>query len=96
MTQADAAAAIGISRSHLASIERGHDLPGRETLVAFAQYYKVPLDLLASTSGEPMANAAVALTQEEALMLSGLRAMPEGERRALVGFILERVRGKAS
>jgi transcriptional regulator with XRE-family HTH domain len=48
LTQEDAAGAVGLSRSHLAGIERGHDLPGRELLIALANYYKVSVDWLAT------------------------------------------------
>lgn len=41
-----AADAIGISRSTLANIESGGDLPGRETLKAIADYYQVSVDFL--------------------------------------------------
>lgn len=44
LNQMDAAEAIGISRSHLASIETGTDLPGRETLQAIADFYRVTTD----------------------------------------------------
>jgi transcriptional regulator with XRE-family HTH domain len=46
LTQEDAAGAVGLSRSHLAGIERGHDLPGRELLIALANFYRVSVDWL--------------------------------------------------
>lgn len=46
LTQQQAADAIGISRGHLASMERGRDLPGRNTLLALAAFYKVHLSAL--------------------------------------------------
>jgi transcriptional regulator with XRE-family HTH domain len=52
ITQADAAAAVGIARSTLASIESGKDNPGRDTLVALATYYKVSLDYLTGHGAE--------------------------------------------
>jgi transcriptional regulator with XRE-family HTH domain len=44
LTQMELATEIGIARSTLASIETGSDLPGRETLMALADFFKVPLD----------------------------------------------------
>lgn len=55
LTQADAAARIGIGRSTLAGIEAGLAMPGRETQEAIADLFKVPLDHLrrASEPGGP-------------------------------------------
>ena len=52
LTGEDAAAAIGISRSTLASIENGHDLPKRATLFAIAKFYGVTPEFLVS-GGRP-------------------------------------------
>lgn len=53
LTQAAAAAEIGIARSTLASIEAGHDVPGRETMVAIADFFRVSLDHLRSGAPSP-------------------------------------------
>lgn len=45
-TQEELAATIGISRSAIAGIESGGDRGGISTMVALADYYKVPLDWL--------------------------------------------------
>lgn len=52
-TQMGTARALGVSRSTIASIEAGHDLPGRDLLSAISLLFKVPLDL--STSLAPAA-----------------------------------------
>jgi len=44
LTQVDLAEAIGVVRSTIAGIEGGHYMPGRETLNALADFFKVPLD----------------------------------------------------
>jgi transcriptional regulator with XRE-family HTH domain len=44
--QEDLAATFGISRSTIAGIEAGGDLPGRDLAVAMANYFRVPLDWL--------------------------------------------------
>lgn len=44
LTQQEAANAIGISRGHLASMERGRDLPGRDRLLALAAFYRVHIN----------------------------------------------------
>ena len=53
LTQAALAAEIGVARSTIASIENGTDLPGRETLTAFADFFQVPLDQLRVRSVSP-------------------------------------------
>lgn len=46
LTQAEAADAIGISRTHLSKIENDEYAGGRETLAAIATYYGVSMDYL--------------------------------------------------
>jgi transcriptional regulator with XRE-family HTH domain len=45
-SQDQLAAAIGVTRSAIAGIESGGDRGGLETMIAIADYYKVPLDWL--------------------------------------------------
>ena len=49
LTQAAVADALGIARSTLASIETGHDEPGRHLLWEIAAYFAVPLSLIMTT-----------------------------------------------
>lgn len=44
--QEDLAAAVGVTRPTIAGIENGKDQGGLKTMVAIADYYKVPLDWL--------------------------------------------------
>lgn len=46
LTAQEAATAVGISRSHLSMIENDGDLPGRDTLQAIADYYRVSVDYI--------------------------------------------------
>jgi transcriptional regulator with XRE-family HTH domain len=55
ITQVDLSAAIGIARSTLAGIERGHYMPGRETLNALADFFRVPVDKLRHGTAPPAA-----------------------------------------
>lgn len=75
LTQAVVADQIGISRSHLARIETGRDVPGRETLLAVGQIFGVSLDWLANGHGDP--RPAMALNEKEALLLFAFRRMPD-------------------
>ncbi|HQU05417.1 MAG TPA: helix-turn-helix transcriptional regulator [Acidocella sp.] len=92
--QAVVAEAIGVSRSHLANIERGNDLPGREVLVALADYYEVSLDWLSQRAGSVNAEGARAETKDEAILLSAYRALPPNEAAALLNMMLARMAGK--
>ena len=49
MTQDEVASALGIARSTLASIEGGHDLPGRDLLLRLAPFFGTTLAALLST-----------------------------------------------
>lgn len=46
LTQMELAVEVGISRSHLASMETGADPPGREILHALASFFSVSMDFL--------------------------------------------------
>ena len=70
-SQVEAADALGISRSYLAGIETGHEMPGRETLQALAVFYGVTLDHLYSalpTSSRPQAGEFIEDRNELALV----------------------------
>lgn len=53
LTQEQLAAEIGVTRSAIAGIETGGDRGGIETMIAIADYYKVPMDWLLSRSVPP-------------------------------------------
>lgn len=92
LSQMDVAVAVGVGRSTLASIERGHDVPGRETLVALASFYGVGLDWLMSTPGTAIVpGVTVIQTPEEALWLGAYRQLPPAEAEAHLQLVLKRV-----
>lgn len=90
----EAAAAIGISRTHLNNIELGHDNPGWGTALALAAYYGCSLDWLTSVSGEIKAGSTAAASEREALLLYLFRETPEDEGDLLLKMLFGRVRPK--
>lgn len=88
LTQADVAAAVGISRAHLAAAESGHANVSLETIAKLADFYEISLDYLVGFSVspfKPLGNSIQA--QEEALLTKSWRAMTSGEKRALMEFL---------
>ncbi|WP_373320708.1 helix-turn-helix domain-containing protein [Acetobacter estunensis] len=91
ITQSEVASAVGVSRSHLATIERGLDNPGRETLMALADFYGVSMDWLAATPGRAVSSVDIrAQTHEEALLLSAFRKLPKDEAEPLLRMLISR------
>lgn len=91
ITQSDVASAVGVSRSHLATIERGHDNPGRETLMALADFFGVSMDWLAAAPGRAISGDDIrAQNHEEALLLSAFRRLPKDEAEPLLKMLLSR------
>ena len=91
LKQAEVAAAVGISRSYLAGIEAGHERPGRETLMALADFYEVSLDMLAQRVGSIAPETAKAQDEREALLLSLFRGMRKKEADGLLAMLLSRI-----
>jgi DNA-binding XRE family transcriptional regulator len=50
LTQHQVAAQTGIARSTIASIEAGHDMPGRAALIRLANLYRLPFDIQSSAA----------------------------------------------
>ncbi len=88
LAQADLAAAVGVSRSHVAKIETGQDLPGRALLAAIATQFDVSLDWLSCGEGDP--RAACAMTEAEAAWLHAYRCLPKPEAAHLLNYVLTR------
>lgn len=84
----EAADAIGPSRSYLSGIENGHDNPGREILIAIANFYEVSLDWL--TTGEGEKRPEPILSPEEDTLLRAYRKLPPEEAAALLSMLLAR------
>lgn len=89
LTQVALSAEIGVSRSHIAKIETGGDLPGREILAAIATRFRVSLDWLASGTGDM--RPAQATTEKEALLLFAYRQLPPEEAELHLSLMLRRI-----
>jgi transcriptional regulator with XRE-family HTH domain len=94
LKQAVVAEAVGIERASLSMLENGHDLPGRHTLRAIADYFAVTVDYL--ERGAPILgfeNAADASQSiEEAELLAIWRKLSDADRHAIVA-LMERLVG---
>lgn len=60
--------------------------------MSLAEFYGVGLDWLASGKGMMVAGQAAAQNEVEALALHALRSMPTEEAKALVNYLLSRVK----
>lgn len=90
--QEDLAAAVGVSRPHVSMIENDRDLPGRETLAAFADYFRVSIDyILKGTDAPTDAPDSPKLVDDpdELAWLGFWKDLGEDERR-LALFMLKR------
>lgn len=92
LRQQEVAKDVGISRPHLSNIERGNDMPGRQTLVGLAIALKLSLDAIASPGGAIQAGAAMAQSEDEALLLYAYRHLPTDESDGLLKLLLARAR----
>jgi len=88
LPQAEVAEAVGIARSTLAAYEKGHYLPGRETLTALANFYNVSIDFLSGQSVKsPGPSSQVSQTPEEAEWLGLWRDMNDSQRRRALAVL---------
>jgi transcriptional regulator with XRE-family HTH domain len=89
LKQAELAAELGISRSHLSKIENESDAAGRQLLEAMAVFFKVPVDTffpLLAADREMLSRASRDAEQhpDEDEVLALWRSMGEEERQALL------------
>lgn len=95
ITQAEAAEAVGISRSTLTAYERGHDVPGRDTIRALANFYDVSTDyLLGDSLPSPTNSDDVAHNEEERTLLHLWRVIGEEERHSLMVLLRAQIISK--
>lgn len=95
LTQAEVAEAVGISRSTLTAYERDHDVPGRDTMRALANFYDVSTDfLLGDSSLFPADSDDVAHNTEERTLLHLWRVIGEEERRSLMVLLRAQIVAK--
>lgn len=86
ITQAEAAAAADIDRSHLSKIESAKDPPSVRVLALLAAFYRVPLrDVLPPT--DPLARAEVVTHADEIAWLRLYRSLPVDQARALLAAL---------
>lgn len=88
LTQVDVSAAVGVSRPYLAGMETDKDLPGREVLMALATFYDVNVDWLARGIGDQ--RGAVAVTEQEQLLLFAFRNLPTEQAEMFLRLMLSR------
>jgi len=79
----EAADAIGISRSFLSGIENDHDKPGRDSMIAAANYYGVSTDWLASGEGDPRPSA---LQERTARLAAIFEKLGDRDKEAVEGL----------
>ncbi|WP_336946434.1 helix-turn-helix transcriptional regulator [Asaia sp. HN010] len=85
LPQAVVADAVGIARSTLAAYEKGHYLPGRETLTALANYYDVSIDFLSGQAVKVSGTSSTAADEAEWTDL--WRNMSEFQRRRALAVL---------
>jgi transcriptional regulator with XRE-family HTH domain len=84
------AEAVGISRPHLSMIETDGDLPGRETLKAIADYFKVSVDYILSGSDaapEPPSAREIVEDPDELALLAFWRTLDVEDRRVMLKML---------
>lgn len=87
-SQVDVAAALDISRSHLAEIEGGKH-PGFATFVEIAHYFSVSLDYLYSGSPSAGQNIASAPVEDaEKTLIEFWRSLDNNEREMLLNLLI--------
>lgn len=93
LTQEDVAVEIGIKRNYISEIENGKELPGRETLAAFADFYDVTVDYILkgdiAAPPSPMTPKFVEDPDELALLSFWKSLLPE-ERRLMIKLLFGR------
>ena len=86
LTQEDLAVAIGLSRSTIAGIESGGASAGLQSMVAIADYFKVPLDWLVGRrcpTGGPLVTQIVD-DPDELAWLAFWRSLDDRRREAML------------
>lgn len=91
ISQADAAAHAGISRSHLSKIEHGADPMSFEVALRLSLLYRVSIAELLPPEHD-MRGVEVVMDREEKGILAAIRKMPDDEKRT----ILKLLTGRAS
>lgn len=96
LTQAEAAEAIGISRTHLSKIENDEYAGGREALAAIATYYGVTMDYLefGPKSGGPVIADEAFHRDDQRAWLDFGADLGGGNRMTLIDFARKTILGQ--
>ena len=87
VTADEAADAVGIARATLSGYENGHDMPGRDTAKALADYYGKSLDWLLTGQGDPNPTALQDRTAEVARRFDSLSPSDKDMVENLIGHL---------
>lgn len=92
LTQAQVAEDIGKSRATYCAWERGHVLPGRDSVQALACLFRVSTDVLLPSGTNHGDGVSRAITEDEALLLLCYRSLPKAEAHAHLELLRARLR----
>lgn len=87
LSQVAVADAIGITRPFLTGIETGREAPGRNTLIAIANFFDVSIDWL--TNNQNKEEATYILNKKEAQLLSAFRDMEPDKAEMFLKLMLD-------
>lgn len=87
LKQAELAAELGISRSHLSKVENGSDAAGRQLLEAMAVFFRVPIDTFFPATMAGIVAPLPTEAEEESEMLGLWRGMDEEQRKAFLTLL---------
>jgi putative transcriptional regulator len=92
LTQSEVAAAIGWERGTIAAIERGHDQPGAELVMALATYFQTTTDHILNRQGAK--TPATAQNEAEAEMLARFRDAGDESQKAILAVLRSMTAGR--
>jgi transcriptional regulator with XRE-family HTH domain len=98
LTQVQLSVETGVSRGHIAKLESGGDVPGREALQALARFFHVTMDHL--QNGTPLASNDAPLDpaeqEKEAILLRLWRRLHRHNREAVALLMESLIEGQST
>lgn len=95
LKQMEAAVGIGISRSHLANIERGNKGAGRQNMLKIKDFYKISLDdFLAASEGGLIKGASNTHGAIEGAIVSMVRKLTPEQATAVAQMLMALIQPK--
>jgi len=91
LTQAQLAAELGVGRSHITNVENGKDHPSGPLKEALAVFFKVPIDQFFPAAADAIKTEWRPADETERELIRAWRALPEGERQALMTLVRGRI-----